>query len=161
MAKLYRWYRAALLAIIVAAALFLIYELILFTLQLQRDFQLLTGSVNTLLMTANAAAVNARDASEQARLAAIEQRVYWNKTSLETYKTMASLRLTITRADHSINDVLVPKLGAALDSTTNLSTTAASNLTQIMEGLQPTLGDLARASAAAADTLAEDRKSVV
>jgi hypothetical protein len=151
----WRWIHGVMLLIVLAAAIFLLYELLLLVRGIRLEFGILSGNFNTLLVTANAAALNTRDASEQARLAAIEQRAYWNKTSLETYKTMASLRLTITRTDQSINDVLVLKLGAALDGTTELSTTAAANLAQTMEGLRPTLANLSRASAAAADALAD------
>jgi hypothetical protein len=143
------------LAGITICAAWLAIELALLARDARRDLNAFSGNLNTLAVTANETAVEARDASTQAKLAAIEQRAYWNKTSLETYKTMASLRLTIVRTDHSLNDVLVPQLGATLDQTNRLSSTAALELQKTMDGLQPALGNLARASGAAADTLAD------
>src|ERR1700681_4696537 len=103
----------------------LFYELSLLARAARQDLASITANLNTLIITANQTAVQARDASEQAKLAAIEQRAYWAKTSLETYKTMAAVRLTIVRTDRSLNDVLVPHLTASLDSTTELSRSAA------------------------------------
>src|ERR1700689_2518817 len=99
---------------IVAVAIGILIFLYWISIQLRSITQKVNTSlttVNILLTTVNATAMEARDASEQAKLAATEQRAYWQKTSLETYKTMASLRLTIVRADHSLNDILVPNLG--------------------------------------------------
>lgn len=117
------------------------------------DLNSLSQNLNALVITANQAAVEARDASTQAKLAATEQRAYWQKTSLETYKTMASLRLTIVRTDTSLNDQLVPRLALALDNTNKLSVTAAGGLQQTMDNLRPVLSNLAAASAGAATTM--------
>jgi hypothetical protein len=149
----------ALLAIAIAILVFF-YEMSLLARSLRVDLGALTANTNALLVTANQAAGQARDASEQAKLAAVEQRAYWNKTSLETYKTMASLRLTIVRVDHSVNDDLAPRLGRSLDATTDLSRTAAANLARTMEELQPTLSNLGRASAAAAVASEEASKII-
>lgn len=143
------------LTTITACLAFLVIELGLLARDGRRDLDSFSKHLDALVITANQTAVEARDASEQAKLAAIEQRVYWQKTSLETYKTMASLRLTIVRTDHSLNDQLAPRLGTALDNTNKLSVTAASGLQQTMDNLQPTLANLARASAGAADAMSD------
>ena len=117
------------------------------------DINALSKNLNALVITANQTAVEARDASQQAKLAAIEQRAYWQKTSLETYKTMASLRLTIVRTDSSLNDQLVPRLALALDNTNKLSVAAAGGLQQTMDNLRPVLSNLATASAGAATAM--------
>src|ERR1700681_3893461 len=133
----------------------LFYELSLLARAARQNLASVTANLNTLIVTANQTAGQARDASEQAKLAAIEQRAYWSKTSLETYKTMASVRLTIVRTDRSLNDVLVPQLGHTLEAPTEFSRSAAANLARMIEGLQPTLGNMGRASAAAADASEE------
>jgi hypothetical protein len=141
------------LAAITACLAFLVIELGLLSRDARKDLDALSKNLNTLTLTANQTAVEARDASEQAKLAAIEQRAYWSKTSLETYKTMASLRLTIVRTNHSLNDEISPRLAMALDSTNRLTATAAEQLQKTMDELQPTLANLGRASAGAADAM--------
>jgi hypothetical protein len=143
------------LAAVTAGAVFLTIELGLFARDARLDLHATAAKVDRLLTTANETAGQARDASEQAKLAAIEQRAYWNKTSLETYKTMASVRLTIVRADHSLNDILAPQLSATLQSTDRLSSTASDQIAQTLDQMRPVLENLARASAAAADTMAD------
>ena len=119
---------------------------------------------STLLVTTNQAMTNlrdaaaaARDASEQAKLAAGEQRAYWQKTSLETYKTMASLRLAIVRINSGITNDILPRVAKNLDSTDRLSSTAAAQLTRTMDDLQPVLVNLGQASASAAGTMGDAR----
>lgn len=141
------------LAFITTCLAFLIIEFGLLVRDGRRDLDALSRNLNILTITANQTAVEARDASTQAKLAATEQRAYWQKTSLETYKTMASLRLTIVRTDSSLNDQLVPRLALALDNTNRLSSTAAVQLGKTMDELQPILGNLARASSGAADAI--------
>lgn len=119
------------------------------------DLHTTSGHLNTMLVNVTDAAANARDASLQASLAAKEQRAYWAKTSLETYKTMASLRLTITRTDKSVNDVLVPKLSDMLQSATSLSAGAAENLSTLVQQFRAPLDNMNRATAAAADALSD------
>lgn len=141
------------LAAITACVAFLVIELGLLASDARKDLNTFNGKLNTLAVTVNEAAVEARDASTQAKLAATEQRAYWQKTSLETYKTMASLRLTIVRTDTSLNDQLVPRLALALDNTNKLSVAAAGGLQQTMDSLRPVLSNLAAASAGAATTM--------
>lgn len=146
---------------IAVAVLLILYKLSLFMGAVQRDADSITANVNILLNTVNATAAEARDASEQAKLAAGEQRLYWQKTSLETYKTMASLRLTIVRIDKSLNDVLAPRVGNSLDAATALETSAARNLTDTTVRIDATIDDLRPAidggirAAAAASTAME------
>lgn len=143
------------LGAIAAASVFALGELGFFLRDARRDATALTSKIDALIVTANETAGQARDASEQAKLAAGEQREYWKKTSLETYKTMASVRLLIVRTNGSINDVLVPRISATLDGTNRLSLAATDGLTHTLDGLRPVLTNLARASAAAADTMAD------
>jgi hypothetical protein len=119
------------------------------------DVAIIDRNVTDTLNLTRQAAGSAAEASAQANLAAQEQRTYWQKTSLETYKTMASLRLTIVRADKNINDVLAPQLVTTLKATDALARQASVNLQTAMNGLQPSLDNLARASSAAADTMAD------
>lgn len=135
---------------VIGAVLFVLVELGLLVRDARTSLVTFTGKIDALAVTVNQTAAEARDASTQAKLAATEQRAYWQKTSLETYKTMASLRLTIVRTDHSVNDELEPRLAAALDATTQLSTTAAGELQKTMDNLAPAIANLDRASAGAA-----------
>jgi ABC-type transporter Mla subunit MlaD len=141
------------MGIITICVAILLIELSLLARDVRRD-------VDSLSATANQTVSQLRDASEQAKLAATagaaaanEQRAYWQKTSLETYKTMASLRLTIVRTDRSINDEISPRLALALDNTNRLSSVAAEKLEKTMDQLQPVLGNLAQASAGAATAM--------
>jgi hypothetical protein len=111
-------------------------------------------TTQTMVLVREAAAHTA-DASQQASLAAAEQRAYWQKTSVETYKTMASLRLTIVRTDKSLNDVLVPQLAKTLNDTDVTIVQAGAAVSDTQKNLQPSLINLARASAAAADAMAD------
>ena len=96
------------LAAIAAFLVLLLNELRLLARDVRSDVNQASAELRTTIGTINAAAGQARQASSQANIAATaaagaaaEQRAYWAKTSLETYKTMASLRLTIVRTDHS------------------------------------------------------------
>ncbi len=148
-------FEVAALITIAVFILLLLNELRRLTPDVRTDVNDLTSEIRQTIVTVNAAADQARQASAQANLAAAEQRAYWAKTSLETYKTMASLRLTIVRTDKSLNDELVPRLAKTLDSTAELSTTAAADLHRTMEELQPTLGNLSQASSAAAAAMSD------
>jgi hypothetical protein len=121
----------------------------------RRDAGLITADIHTLQAPIQATLHHADEASKQAALAAVEQRAYWNKTSLETYKTMASLRLTITRTDRSINDVLVPRLSGTLESTTALTKEAADSLRSTTAAVAPAIADLAVAARSAANILSD------
>jgi ABC-type transporter Mla subunit MlaD len=102
----------------------------------------LITTTNEAMENLRDAAAAARDASREASAAAVEQRAYWNKTSLETYKTMAALRLTIVRVDQSLNDVLVPRVAANLDATAQLETSAARDLTDVTAKVDTTIDSL-------------------
>lgn len=143
-----------LLLITTCLALLLI-ELALLARTARTSLVTLSKNLDALAVTANQTVVEARDASTQAKLAATEQRAYWQKTSLETYKTMASLRLTIVRTDRSVNDELVPRLALALDNTNKLAAAAAGDLQQTVDSLRPTLANLATASASAATAMSD------
>ena len=159
-----------------AAIILLAVGILIFLYETSIQLDSLNAHATSLLTTTNEAmknirdaAASARDASEQAKLAATEQRAYWQKTSLETYKTMASLRLTIVRADHSLNDILVPnlgtlvpKLGASIDAATALETSAARNLTatsakvdETIDSLRPVIANSIQATAAASAAMAD------
>lgn len=73
-------------------------------------------TVETLTLVKQAAG-NANTASSQLAGAAEEQRVYWNKTGLETYKTAAAARLLIVRTDKSLNDKLIPQIQMEIEGT--------------------------------------------
>jgi ABC-type transporter Mla subunit MlaD len=127
----------------------LVIGILIFLWKLSVKIDSLNGHATSLLTTTNAAmenlrdaAAEARDASEQAKLAATEQRAYWNKTSLETYKTMAALRLTIVRTDESLNNVLLPKLATSLDATAALEASAASDLSDVTGKVDRTIDAL-------------------
>lgn len=150
------------LATVTAGAAFLMFECGMLARDARLDLQAVTANVNTLVRTLNTTAAKASDASEQIRLAATagaaaasEQRTYWSKTSLETYKTMASLRLAIVRTNTSLNDEIFPRVALALDNTNTLSSVAAMQLQKTMDELHPALANLTRASAAAADAMSD------
>jgi hypothetical protein len=134
----------------------ILYRASVLVVDLTRDVDSITANANTLLVTANATLAEAKSASTQAALAAAEQRAYWNKTSLETYKTMAALRLTIVRTDQSVNDVLVPRVSASLDASTALERTATESvadttarLDATIDALRPAIANLVQTSAGA------------
>lgn len=116
---------------------------------LVRDIRVSLRETDIVLANINEAAHNAADASGTAAEAAEQQKQYWAKTSLETYKTMASLRLTITRVDHDI----IPRFSALLDSTNALTRQSAAELDDTTQRLQPTLANLESASAGAAEVM--------
>jgi ABC-type transporter Mla subunit MlaD len=123
--------------------------ILIFLYKLSLKIDALTVPTTSLVITTNQAmqnlrdaAASARDAGEQAKLAAAEQRAYWNKTSLETYKTMAALRLTIVRTDESLNNVLLPKLATSLDATAALEGTAARDLSDVTGKVDSTIDAL-------------------
>lgn len=94
-------------------------------------------------------------ASDEAVLAEKEQIVSLRKTSLEVYKTTAAARLVLVRLDHSLNDQVAPQLAKTLADTDAAMLQATKNLDATTEGLKPTLENLAAASKAAADSLAD------
>lgn len=140
---------------IAALAVMFFNELRLLVRDAREDVNQTTAELHATLGTLDLAAEHANVAATEAAAAAAEQRAYWKKTSLETYKTMASLRLTIVRTDRSINDVIAPQVATTLKDTDALSRTAAEELTAATLGLEPSLDNLARASAAAATALAD------
>jgi hypothetical protein len=140
-------------ALVIGCVMFALIELGLLLRDARKDLNSFSRQLDAAAATINQTATEARDASTQAKLAAVEQRAYWQKTSLETYKTMASLRLTIVRTDRSLNDELAPRLATALDNTNQLSAAAAADLQRTMDQLQPTLVNLAAASAGAATAM--------
>jgi hypothetical protein len=148
-----------LLVAIAIAALLILWRLSVLTIHLQADVDSMTAKFNLLLTTGNETLTEAKSASTQAALAAAEQRAYWNKTSLETYKTMAALRLIIVRTDQSVNDVLVPRISASLDASTALERTATESvadttarLDATIDALRPAIdASIAATSAAARD----------
>lgn len=150
------------LILVAIVAVFVLFELGLLAVELQGSVDRITKDIHYTMVVAGNATFDADQAAKQATLAstqvaaaAAEQRAYWNKTSLETYKTMASLRLTIVRADHSLNDVVVPQLVHSMQGTDDLMRQTTSDVHQTAVGLQPVLQELARASAAAASTMAD------
>lgn len=123
--------------------------ILIFLYRLSLKIDAVTVPTTSLVITANQAmqnlrdaAASARDASEQAKLAATEQRAYWKKTSLEMYKTMAALRLTIVRTDESFNNVLMPKLATSLDASVTLQESAMKDLSDAIGKVDVTIDAL-------------------
>lgn len=121
----------------------------------RRDLNLITANLNTSLTSIAVTSRELSDAGAQAALAAKEQRAYWAKTSLETYKTMAAARLTIIRTDRTINDIIAPKLVANLDSVRDVTDTTGASINAVMDQIAPTLINVNRATASAAYTLSD------
>lgn len=117
------------------------------------DVNKISSDLSAIAVTSEAAATQMKEASVQANLASQEQRKYWNKTSLETYKTMADLRLTIVRTDRSLNDVFVPQLTRSVGELSRSVGDTEKLIADMHQELQPSLLNLARASSAAADTM--------
>src|SRR5665213_1432729 len=113
------------------------------------------ASVNKLLATANDAAEQLREAAAQANQAAKDESGYFQKTSLEVYKTSAAARQFLVYTDRSLNDVLVPQLDASLADTDALLRQTAIDLHASATAIAPTLDSLAQASAAAATAMAD------
>jgi heme exporter protein D len=108
-----------------------------------------------VLGNVNAAAGQINQAAGKLNAAADSQAAYWQKTSLEMYKTSASLRLLLVRTDRSLNDQIAPQLTATLRGTEQLSQQATLDLQRTTDALSPSLSNLARTSAAAADAMSD------
>jgi hypothetical protein len=100
-------------------------------------------------------AKNLREASAEWKKASEAQAQQATETERQAAKSLRDLDAMIQRTDRSVNDELVPRLVAAAEAAGNLTNSAASGLQDTVEGLRPTLGNLARASTAAADTLSD------
>lgn len=153
------WMRLILLLVLICSICVILLVVMLFWFLSDVHYQVdrISWDTQQLLVTANQATVNlrdaaaaARDASTTAKDAANAEAGYWQKTSVETYKTIASLRLTITRTDQTLNDALGPQLVSALHAAADATTGTASDLHETVTALQPTLKNLADASAGAA-----------
>jgi hypothetical protein len=115
------------------------------------------NSANNLLDRTSFLEDTVFDAAEAVSSQAVQQAADWRKTQLQVYKTITDTKQIMVQTDKSLNYILVPKLAAALDSTTHLSDTAATQLTDTMNELQPTFDSFAKASAATAETMADPR----
>jgi hypothetical protein len=118
-----------------------------------RDLHETTLSVRisavSLLAQAQTTLLHAEDTVDDLDSAAKQQKAYWAKTSLETYKTMASLRLLIVRTDESVNTVMRP---LAADALTHAGGLADAGIDTVRD-VQPILSQLERASGAAVDRM--------
>jgi hypothetical protein len=124
---------------------------------LARDLRVSVRETDYVLANINTTAINAIEASNTAKEAAIEQKKYWSMTSLQTYKVITDLKGLIVRTDRSINVELVPKLSADLESSNTLIKESTDNLRNTVIRLEPTLDNLARASGNAADVMGDPR----
>lgn len=143
------------LTVCVALSTVLLAFVLLETRSLVRDARGAVVSLGQAASKIAAAAEQARQASAQANLAATEQRAYWQKTSIETYKTTASLRLAIVRTDRSLNDVLVPQIATVLKDADATVLNIGGDVDAAQLELIPALKDLARASAASAAAVSD------
>jgi hypothetical protein len=87
--------------------------------------------------------------AQQAQLAAIEQRAYWQKTSADSDKTVKALRLTVDRAalllkhtDEQLNGSLLPDLDREILRTSDAAQMSLGSLGQVSDVLAFQLNDL-------------------
>jgi len=140
---------------LLCAAIFLVLQISQASRKISADCERLIDTAQSATANIRDAAAAARDASREAAGAAAEQRAYWNKTALETYKTTAAARLLIVRADRSLNDELEPRMATVLDDTHRLSSQTADELASAIEDLRPTFRHLGEASGAAAAAMSD------
>ena len=114
----------------------------------RRDERKIADDTENLIATAQRAS-DAAYTAETGQLATLQ------RTSSEIYKTTAAARLVLIRFDRSLNDKLVPGISAALQSTVDLERVSSSSLGEATAALRPSLENLSRASAAAADAMAD------
>jgi len=110
------------------------------------------------------AAERARDASEQAKEAATEQRKNLQAEAREFKKATTDAHDLLIHTDQNLNGTynhpeigVLPRLALVLSDTDALARQTAAGVQQAMNGLQPSLDNLARASAAAADRMADPK----
>jgi len=110
------------------------------------------------------AAEHARDASDEARGAAVEQRKNLQAELTEIKKATADAHDLLIHTDLNLNGThnhpeagVLPRLALVLSDTDALARQTAAEVQQAMNGLQPSLDNLARASAAAADRMADPK----
>jgi hypothetical protein len=96
----------------------------------------------------NAILIQTGIAADQARLAATEQRAYWEKTSLDSDKTVKALRLTIDRAalllshtDQQLNDLTFPNLNAQISQVGQSGVSSAKALESSADALHDLFAD--------------------
>jgi len=106
------------------------------------------------------AAEHARDASDQARGAAVEQRKNLQAELREIKKATADVHDLLIHTDLNVNGThnhpesgVLPRLALLLSDTDVLARQTAAGVQQAMNGLQPSLDNMARASAAAAEQM--------
>jgi hypothetical protein len=156
------------LACLIALLLFLVWATIamrglsLFTEKARGDLYQLTIATETSLEILDGAsdqiailASTARTTTQHLNEAETQQAAYWNKTSAEMYKTMAALRLVIVRTDRTLNDQLGPQLGLTVADSDAFVRDASKEMAQTSSGLQASLDNLTKASAAAANAMAD------
>lgn len=119
------------------------------------DLNNATLQLNLALSSANDAIEDVHAAAAQLGKASAAEQAYWSKTSAELYKTTAAARLVLVRTDHSLNDVLVPDLHRELMDTDQVTVALAGDITRTSLQLTPTLQNLAKASEAAAQAMAD------
>ena len=135
------------LSVLVCAA-WALSEVALLIRSARRDETRLANETDTLIQTA-------QKASDAAYAAESKQLVTLDRTSSEVYKTTAAARLVLVRLDRSINDQLVPRFAAALQSTIDLERVSSDSVGGTAIQLRPAIENLSRASAAAADAMAD------
>jgi hypothetical protein len=154
----YEWrnFQHAALGVMAMAGAFALGEAGVFFKEAREQVEPIARDADIALQNAQDAIARATAAEDKLSAAADQQAAYWNKTSLETYKTMAALRITIVRTDQSVNDVLVPRVSASLDASTALERTATESvadttarLDATIDALRPAIANLVQTSAGA------------
>jgi ABC-type transporter Mla subunit MlaD len=102
------------------------------------------------------------EATQKFSAAADQQTAYWQKTQLQVYKLITDTKEIMVRSDRSLNDVLVPRISASLDASTDLQVSAMRNLTDTtariddtIDALRPMIDNGIRATAAAATAMSD------
>ena len=109
----------------------------------------LHADVSAQIAHVDAIITSAQAASEQMRLAAVEQRAYWQKTSADSDKTVKALRLAVDRAallldhtDKQLTGTLLPDVDRQVNATAESAQFALGSITHAGDALTFSINDL-------------------
>lgn len=116
--------------------------------QMNESVERIEKDLHGISQNTNAALIQIGLTTDEVRRAAIEQRRYWNETSKETTKTIASVHDLIEHTDRNINEGLLPD-AASLVSETHRNVVQIGESTDVaLKSLDGTLEQLTVAAAA-------------
>ena len=119
------------MGIATAAASFALIEAGLLFLQLRRDLGPLVAAANVTVVKANDTLDRVTTVANTVNVAAVAEKTYWDKTQTQVYKLITDTKLLMGRTDRSLNDILVPRLAATLDSTNSAVVRVSDNVDRV------------------------------